>query len=712
MYIPIDLLEKNEASNAVADIASRKAEIKAKSAAELDGPQRFMQRRAMLSDVAPESLDLAFERYIGDNDLLPINYLQIGTLRSLAVGRLRYFDVRVNRNAMATGFLISPDLVLTNHHVFSDEKSFRDPLIDFDYAYGVDGRELDKITFGLDPGKFFYANEALDCALIGISSLDESKAHSISERGCLVLNPATGKIGVGDYATIIQYPDGNYQEIALRKNEILEINPTALIYVSDTSPGSSGSPVFNDQWQVIALHSAGVAKKEGGNYVDKDGRPIPVINGHIDASQIVWVSNTGIRVSSLINDWLGQPALRASKYLQFLNDPNYSDDKNETATLPSIVRNESESLQTLKPDPMKTIDIPAGAGRPGLTINININVGDTGLSAAEPGPAAPSAPASVLSARTAAESFEAKIADEKNKDYSSFSGFDDRFMGMQTPLPTLDKQLSRQVATLTNNPKLSVLKYEHYSTIMHSIRRMPIVSAINVEGDPSVRLDKTKRNDVWLRDNRIDFAVQLTDDYYKASGFDKGHMSRREDADWGDSAADAEAAANLTCMYTNACPQVPTINRSSSRGLWGQLEKIILEKGVEAESGKASRICVYNGPIFVGTDPTYKGVQVPMRFFKIVVWRNGAGDMKATAFVLSQEDLVGGIQFEELQFDKEFIEHQCSIAFIEDLTKLTFAGINQFDTSPQKGDKKAVATVDRAAVEAHVAGNAKAKKKP
>src|ERR1041385_4323786 len=250
MYIPIGLLQKNEAENSLSaqQIASRKAEIQNNYATELDTPERVMQRRAMLSSVAPESLDLAYERYIGDNDLLPINYLQIGAAKSRAVGRLRYFDLRVNRNAMASGFLVSPDLVLTNHHVFSAPDSFRDALMDFDYAYGMDGRELEKVTFQLDPQKFFYANETLDCALIGIAPVDESNQHRTAERGCLVLNPGPGKAGIGDYATIIQYPDGNYQEIALRGNCILQIGPDALIYVSDTSPGSSGSPVFNDQW--------------------------------------------------------------------------------------------------------------------------------------------------------------------------------------------------------------------------------------------------------------------------------------------------------------------------------------------------------------------------------------------------------------------------------------------------------------------------------
>jgi endonuclease G len=661
----------------------------------------------MLAATAAEPLEQAYERYIGNNDLLPINYLQIGEAKSRAVGRLRYFDLRVARNAMASGFLVSPDLVMTNHHVFSAADSFRDAFIDFDYAYGADGRELDRITFQLDPEKFFYANATLDCAVIGIKNMDEANAHQATGRGYLVLNPDQGKTGVGDSATIIQYPGGDYQQIALRRNEILEIKPDALTYVSDTAPGSSGSPVFNDQWQVIALHSAGVAKKDptGKFYVDKNNNPIPVVNGQVDSSQIVWESNTGIRVTAIMADLLAQPAFRTNPYLQFLNRPDYSDNKarnNQTNNGQPLTH---ESVSN-KNNPMNSININPSSSRPGITININVNLGDAApasrLTASQQAPA-------TAATTSETEDFEAKLADEQNADYSHCNGFDKLFMGAETPMPKLGAQLARKVATLTHNPKENVLRYEHYSTIVHSVRRMPVVSAINVEGDPVVRRDKAARQDNWMRDNRIPFDVQLNDAFYKSSGFDKGHMSRREDAKWGNTAAGAESAAQMTCMYTNACPQVPDINRAvyGYHGLWGQLEQIVLEQGAEGERGDASKMCVYNGPVFVDTDPTFKGVQVPMRFFKVVVWRNAAKEMKATAFILSQENLVGDIQFEELQFDQKFIEHQCSIPYLEKLTDLTFTGIGQYDTWTQGEGGPEVKPVTRAEVENHVTAHGK-----
>jgi endonuclease G len=232
---------------------------------------------------------------------------------------------------------------------------------------------------------------------------------------------------------------------------------------------------------------------------------------------------------------------------------------------------------------------------------------------------------------------------------------------------------------------------------------MPLISAINVQGNVTARKDHSKRADKWLRDSRITESVQLDDAYYSKSGFDKGHMSRREDADYGTNAGDALKAANLTCMYTNACPQVPKLNRAP--GLWGDLEKIVLEQGAKKESGLESKICVYNGPIFVDTDPVYDSIQVPMRFFKIVVWVNGKNQKKTTAFILSQEDLVGGIQFEELDYNKEFVEHQCSVSYIEGLTGLSFTKIREWDTYVKPSGKQNVKAVTRQDVESLIRKN-------
>ena len=95
-------------------MAAIKNKIQAEDGPTLNGPVRAAQRKQMIAETAPDPVD-AYERYIGKNDLLPINYPGIGNIRSRAVGRLRYSISAATAPAMATGFLISPDLILTNH---------------------------------------------------------------------------------------------------------------------------------------------------------------------------------------------------------------------------------------------------------------------------------------------------------------------------------------------------------------------------------------------------------------------------------------------------------------------------------------------------------------------------------------------------------------------------------------------------------------------
>ena len=264
-------------------------------------------------------------------------------------------------------------------------------------------------------------------------------------------------------------------------------------------------------------------------------------------------------------------------------------------------------------------------------------------------------------------------------------------MGVYIPMPVPSATLRTRLAFLTGNPSAYTLKYHHVSTMHHAVRRVPIVSAINVHGKYRyAELDtEASRVDRWFRDNRIDYDVQLNDEFYKKSGFDKGHLARREDAEWGTSVARAKLAADLTCSYANAIPQVPALNRAKYgyRGRWGQLEIEFLEKGIENEAGKAARICVFNGPLLADDDPVFKSVPVALTFFKIVVWYDGAGKLRTTCFRLSQEQLVGEIEFEVLRFDEVFKTYQVPIGRIEERTGLKFHDtIVNSDTSSGSDD--------------------------
>lgn len=684
MKLSIDLIEDARAKSPISinDISRIRAKAAAEGPLVLDGPEHVERRKRMIADVSVENVVDAFERYIGENELLPINYLLLGYLQSRSVGLIRYFDRKVGREAVATGFLVSECLLMTNHHVFpvngvaEFQALAKDPTVEFNYEFDIDGNRADPIQYALDPDRCLYTFADLDMALVAVCPSDKSKQHSLKEQGYLVLNPKLGKVGVGDFASIVQHPSGKEKQIAIRKNEVISIDlPDAILYVSDTAQGSSGAPVFNDQWQVIALHSSGVAKKNAqGRYLDKFDQEIEPVNGHIDEDRIVWECNRGIRVSTMIKHLASNVA--AHPLIQPLFSPAYSDSR-PYAFLSRPVSLVERSTAASPPA------VPPAAPITPINVSISITSGGQVTTATIGSP--------LVAAATAAVDFEKKYEDEL--DFSDCTGFDEQFMGIHIPMPVPSPALRKKLAFLKGAPSAFTLKYHHISTLHHAVRRVPIVSAVNVHG--KYRYDELdeegSRVDRWYRDNRIDYDVQLDDAFYKYSGFDKGHLARREDAEWGPSVAKAKLAADLTCSYANAIPQVPALNRASHgyQGRWGQLEKELLEKGVENEAGKAARICVFNGPLFNEEDPVFKGVPIALSFYKIVVWYDGDQNLRTTCFRLSQKKLVGQIEFEVLKFDEVFKTSQIPIGRIEKVTGLKFAEI-LVDSDTSNGDEEPI----------------------
>jgi endonuclease G, mitochondrial len=110
-------------------------------------------------------------------------------------------------------------------------------------------------------------------------------------------------------ANIIQHPGGDPQQVTLRDNQVVKTLEHFIHYEADTQPGSSGSPVFNDQWQLAALHHSGVPDEERpGVYRLRNGnewdtrQPLPHAEQLRMHAKVNWLSNEGVRISSIIAD--------------------------------------------------------------------------------------------------------------------------------------------------------------------------------------------------------------------------------------------------------------------------------------------------------------------------------------------------------------------------------------------------------------------------
>lgn len=664
--------------------------------------ENMEKRREMLEAIAQEPADFALERAIGKNDSVYSNFIELIMEAKKKVGRIVIRSGSKNLG-YATGFMVSENLLLTNWHVFKSIDMVAQSEVQFHYELDTQGRPQTPVNFQLDSATFFYTCKELDYCFVAVKPTDVTGTLPLRSIGYIFLDPALGKLGnEGEESlNIIHHPDGDYKQLSIRENLFTRIMPTTIWYESDTAQGSSGSPVFNDQWQVVALHHMGIASRNAqGDYLDKDGNVLPLTDGKIDVARIHWIANEGIRISVILKDIASR--FPDSLYIQQLGIPASASNTNakedtpdKHADTPASAGKTTVAPATAQDDttPSKTshmstqndvhISFPASLIENSGSIQISITKGNLTPSAT-PVAASTAAQREALLNITDEQLLEVKKTNlENDMDYSACKGYQSRFLGagFTIAIPQPQPSIRKFIARLTGSDSI-VLKYHHYSLIFHSLRMMPLISAINVDGDPEKRKDESKRKDVWLRDNRISYDIQAGDSFYRNSGFDRGHMSRREDANWGNTPEEAKLFADLTCMYTNACPQINKLNQSSRRGLWGRLETVVLENGAMLQNGRAARISVFNGPIFKESDPVFRGIQVPMDFYKIILWLNNENQLKATAFKLSQTGLVDDIDFEAIDIDQNaaFAEYQVSIAALEKETKIDFSAIRPYDT--------------------------------
>ena len=125
----------------------------------------------------------------------------------------------------------------------------------------------------------------------------------------------------------------------------------------------------------------------------------------------------------------------------------------------------------------------------------------------------------------------------------------------------------------------------------------------------------------------------------------------------------------------------------------GYFRKGSVRKRSRSGAGQNCKNFIFNGPIFKDTDPVFRGIQVPLDFYKIVLWLTDNGNLKATAFKLSQVALVDDIDFEQLDLDQntEFKEFQCSIKSLQSETGINFSKLLPFDTfEGNEGDEMAI----------------------
>ena len=273
-----------------------------------------------------------------------------------------------------------------------------------------------------------------------------------------------------------------------------------------------------------------------------------------------------------------------------------------------------------------------------------------------------------------------KLKVEPDPDYDGRAGYDPDFLGSRIAVPWLSDQSYADVAFNQRNGE-KLLHYHHYSLAMSKSRRMAFFTACNIDG---AQIHTMKRDwfsgDRWSFDPRLDRKLQIGDELYSSNPLDRGHLVRRLDPVWGGSFAAAKRANDDTFHWTNCSPQHEGFNRHAT--LWGGIEDYILENADRFDL----KVTVFTGPIFAETDQEYREVRIPSAYWKVVVARRlDTGALSATAYILSQEALIDGL--EEAFSYGAWKTFQVSVADLERRSGLQFRGLGAHDPLAQGAEE-------------------------
>ncbi|WP_080055305.1 DNA/RNA non-specific endonuclease [Spirosoma aerolatum] len=629
-------------------------------------------------------------------DFVPICFLDIGRAASRSVAIVTLPD----RSPKGTGFMVSPSLFLTNQHVIPSSADARNRLIEFTYELDPDKQTTPVTQFQLDPDTF-YLNDSiddLDYALVAIGP-KRNGPLSVSELGFLPLVDANDKWITAGFVNIIQHPNGEFKQLVVRENRITTHSNNTLIYGTDTLPGSSGSPVFNDDWEVLALHHWGEPHRAIAD-LRSDGLPIPGLG------------NEGIRISAIIKELIDKlPTL--TKAQQNLLSEALNPGFRHPSLLGASVR-QPEATRAILPDPPpdpkpqlsktpQAMLYNASNGTVSFTVPITISLSFGQVEQTvravspeknEPQEVSPEDPG-------AAEAIVFKPA----PDYSNRKGYDPTFLGIVLPLPGLTGTQPDLAAinkqALPNRP--FEFTYQNFSLVMNKKRRLPFFTAVNIDGGSVVQINRQtgaitrnesegleEARETWYDDPRIDPKETTQDTLYRTADFrifQRGHLVKRTDPSWG-GAERAFKGQSDTFHFTNCSPQHEKFNPINTR--WAGVEDWI----TRVSDNENIRVTVFSGPVFGDNDPLFSNLPVPKQFWKVIVWSEN-GKIRSTSILADQGDLLQAAQSGREGLDDPNADsrnkfpktYHVSIKTIEKLTGLDFGNdVRRGDSAPRGGE--------------------------
>lgn len=193
------------------------------------------------------------EKIIGEDTLRHIRILELALEAAKAIVHLKISSD--GKISAGTGFMITPDMLMTNHHVLHAIDEALSTEYTFNYQLNREGQAAEITTVSALSEGFFHTNPDLDYTVVQLKEPPDF-GSPLSLKAEIVRRD--------NRVAIIQHPGGHLKKISMQNNFVVYADQQVVQYTTSTLPGSSGSPVFNDDFEVIAIHHSGGMLLEPG----------------------------------------------------------------------------------------------------------------------------------------------------------------------------------------------------------------------------------------------------------------------------------------------------------------------------------------------------------------------------------------------------------------------------------------------------------------
>lgn len=197
------------------------------------------------------------------------------------------------------------------------------------------------------------------------------------------------------------------------------------------------------------------------------------------------------------------------------------------------------------------------------------------------------------------------------------------------------------------------VSFTKYTSILNCEAKTPSYVYYNLM--PKDFAGDKKRKEWWDKDLPKDIKAVCGEDYainanYKHAGYSKGHLDPSDNYD--------SSIKNMkeTFSFANVAPQEQKFNG----GLWKQIEN--KERDLSVEQGG---VTVITGVVHTGsTDKIKNDISVPVYFYKIILWKDKAGNIHNISWLAKNDKPDKGLKPNDVEVDIETIENISGLDFL------------------------------------------------